>query len=203
LITLLKRLFPPRMSTNSVKLEVQNVGMDLIRDAIERKGGKGKKRKQQRLVVAMMRYQGSRQMGKVLPGRRPKEAYEKGAATFGKVSKTMMVNRDGDVFQPEVKRVKLFTDFCGKLEDLSIGNMEEVLVDGFLFQSFIEASDFPPMQLMCKFEENEIGKECPTLTASHPGPCCNSAVKTLVVDTTFPGGTWGRTSLGRRSTGNS
>ena len=56
------------MSTNSVKLEVQNVGMDLIRDAIERKGGKGKKRKQQRLVVAMMRYQGSRQMGKVLPG---------------------------------------------------------------------------------------------------------------------------------------
>lgn len=64
----------------------------------------------------------------------------------------MMVNGDGDVFQPEVKRVKLFTDFCGKLEDLSIGNMEEVLVDGFLFQSFIEASDFPPMQLMCKFE---------------------------------------------------
>ena len=61
------------MSTKSVKLEVQDVGRDLIRDAIERKGGEGKKKrkgKQQRVMVglAMTRYQGSRQMGKVLPG---------------------------------------------------------------------------------------------------------------------------------------
>ena len=61
------------MITNTVKLEVQNDGMDLIKDhdALKRKGGKGKKKggKQQKVVqVAMTRYQGSRQLGKVLPG---------------------------------------------------------------------------------------------------------------------------------------
>ena len=61
------------MLTNTVKLEVQNDGMDLIKDhdALKRKGGKGKKKKgkQQKVVqVAMTRYQGRRQKGKVLPG---------------------------------------------------------------------------------------------------------------------------------------
>ena len=61
------------MITNTVKLEVQNDGMDLIKDhdALKRKGGKGKKKggKQQKVVqVAMTRYQGSPQLGKVLPG---------------------------------------------------------------------------------------------------------------------------------------
>ena len=59
------------MITNTVKLEVQNDGMDLIKDhdALKRKGGKGKKKKgKQVVVVAMTRYQGRRQKGKVLPG---------------------------------------------------------------------------------------------------------------------------------------
>ena len=58
------------------------------------------------------------------------------------------------VFQSEVKRAKLSTDVWGKLEDLSIGNnnMEEDLVDGFLFQSFSEAWDFSSMQPLCNFE---------------------------------------------------
>ena len=59
------------MLTNTVKLEVQNDGMDLIKDhdALKRKWGKGKKKKgKQVVVVAMTRYQGRRQKGKVLPG---------------------------------------------------------------------------------------------------------------------------------------
>ena len=59
------------MLTNTVKLEVQNDGMDLIKDhdALKRKWGKGKKKKgKQIVVVAMTRYQGRRQKGKVLPG---------------------------------------------------------------------------------------------------------------------------------------
>ena len=83
-----------------------------------------------------------------LPGRRPKGTFERGAATIEKGIKKTMVNGDGDVFQ----RAKLSTGVFGKLEDLSIGNMEEDLVDGFLFQSFSEAWDFPLMQPMCNFE---------------------------------------------------
>ena len=59
------------MLTNTVKLEVQNDGMNLIKDhdALKRKWGKGKKKKgKQVVVVAMTRYQGRRQKGKVLPG---------------------------------------------------------------------------------------------------------------------------------------
>ena len=63
------RPYAPRMSrsTKTVKLEVQNVGMDMIRDAVERKGGNNHDKKGKK-IVAMVRYQGSRQMGKVLPG---------------------------------------------------------------------------------------------------------------------------------------
>ena len=66
-------------TTKTVKLEVQDDGMDQIRDAVKRKKkGKGNTYKQgfcfgkrQRVTqVAMMRYQGNRQRGKVLPGPR-------------------------------------------------------------------------------------------------------------------------------------
>ena len=64
-------------STQAIKLEVQNDGMEEIRDAAKRKGRKSNFKynkgfchgKKQRVTqVAMTRYQGSRQRGKVLPG---------------------------------------------------------------------------------------------------------------------------------------
>ena len=96
-----------------------------------------------------------------LPGRRPKGTFKRAAATNEKAMKKTMVN--GVVIQSEVKRAKLSTDVWGTLEDLSIGNnnMEEDLVDGFLFQSFSEAWDFSSMQPLCNFEVlSLLDKQC-------------------------------------------
>jgi len=201
-------------STQAIKLEVQNDGMEEIRDAAKRKGRKSNFKynkgfchgKKQRVTqVAMTRYQGSRQRGKVLPGQRPKESFERVAApSIEKVKKTK-AGENGDMPKMEGKRAKKSTGVCDNLEevDLNIGYIEEDVVDGFLFQSYGKATDLPPMQPMSNPEEHEPERECWTSIASHQGPCCTSAVDTLFVGATFSTGTWGRTSLGRRSSGSS
>ena len=93
-------------------------------------------------------------------GPRPKGTFERAAPAIQKVSKTMMEG-NGDVFhQLKGRRGKESTDVCGNLEDFNNGNIEEDIVDGFLFQSYSKASDLPPMQPMCNFEVLSLYLQC-------------------------------------------
>ena len=65
---------------------------------------------------------------------------------------------NGDVSRWKVKKTKLSTDVCGELENLSLG--KEDVVDGFLFLSYSEASDLPPMEPTCYFEVSFLDLSC-------------------------------------------
>ena len=56
--------------------------------------------------------------------------------------------------QMEGKRAKKSTGVCGNLKEvnLNIGDIEEDVVDGFLFQSYSKATDLPLMQSMSNLE---------------------------------------------------
>ena len=58
------------------------------------------------------------------------------------------------VLKLKAKSLKRTSEVCGSLEklDLNIGNLDEDIVDGFLFKSFSQASDFPPMQPLFNLE---------------------------------------------------
>ena len=85
------------------------------------------------------------------PGRRPKGTFERITAALKKVTK---MSGKGDVSWSKVKRAKFCTGVCDKLENLSIGKVD--VVDGFLFQSFSESIDLPPMRCFEVFNRSSM-----------------------------------------------
>merc|ERR1712192_378370 len=108
-----------------------------------------------------------------------------------KVTKTKVEGEEG-ILKLKAMSLKKLSKVCGSLEklDLNIGNLDEDIVDGFLFKSYSQASDFPPMQPLFNFEEKAPGMECTTLAASLPGPRHTSAADEFFVGAAVSSGTW-------------
>ena len=142
----------------ALRLKVQNCGLNDISNiatSLRMRQRKGRKKGRNISTMApMIRYVGSCQRGKRLPGRQPEGILDvfvnlqQAAKATDQIQGGAIQEGDGDLGEVDDR------------EGAKGGRAEDHLVDGILFKSYIHAEDMSAMAPALSFEEGEFGIEC-------------------------------------------